>query len=125
MTLPPGWTEYKNLPSSGPFAADGAPLLELEEDLWQATDPSGRFVLDVGWYPEGDEAGAFTCVLIEDGDWEAPLSKHRTRSLEAVREWVERGVSRVQGMGVRTHSTSTAFGRRDGVDGTASSGIHG
>lgn len=45
---------------------------ELKEDLLQATFPKNE-LLDIGWYPEFCENGAFRVSLIQDLDWEHPL----------------------------------------------------
>ena len=44
----------------------------LKEDLLQV-EYGEHLLLDVGWYPEFDEEGAFQVVVIEDRDWETPL----------------------------------------------------
>jgi hypothetical protein len=64
-------------PFGRPTAAE---VPHLTEDLLQAIAPDGR-VLDVGWYPSGDEAGCFVVLLVADGRWDEPLARHEARTV--------------------------------------------
>ncbi|MGF6112267.1 hypothetical protein [Pseudomonas frederiksbergensis] len=65
----------------------------LKEDLLQV-EYGEHLLLDVGWYPEFDEDGAFQVVVIKDRDWGQPqwtgraktLAELTTRLTEAQRE---------------------------------------
>jgi len=50
---------------------------DLKEDLAQVEYPRG-IVLDVGWY--GPHNG-FIILIVRDGDWHAPLVRHRAATL--------------------------------------------
>jgi hypothetical protein len=45
---------------------------ELKEDLLQASFRLGQ-ILDIGWYPEFSEQGAFRVSLISNRNWESPI----------------------------------------------------
>lgn len=125
--LPPGWVETGTLPSRNPATqTDPDAFASLDEDLWMAESPGGRFLLDVGWYPEGDASGAFTCVLVEGGDWEQPTSRLRTRELPAVRAWVDKNLVRV--VSILSNSSGVhALGTRSYIQGSrrwSAEGIH-
>ena len=45
---------------------------ELQEDLAQVEYPGG-VVLDIGWYPEFSERGAFNVYVVSNDDWDHPL----------------------------------------------------
>ncbi|WP_415773403.1 hypothetical protein [Pseudomonas sp. LB3P38] len=65
----------------------------LKEDLLQV-EYGAQWLLDVGWYPEFDEAGAFRVAVIKDQDWAHPqwtgqaqtLAELTARLTEAQRE---------------------------------------
>lgn len=63
---------------------------QLTEDIWQFKLPDGS-LLDIGWYPDSDPNGAFTCFHISKEDpeaWGKPLSEIRTRILSEVFTWI-------------------------------------
>lgn len=47
-------------------------LDSLKEDMFQV-DYSGRFLLDIGWYPSFDENGCFQVRVLKDFDWGNPI----------------------------------------------------
>lgn len=51
----------------------------LTEDLLQVVYANG-YMIDLGWYPENDESGKFILQLINNGDWEKPIYKKKSRS---------------------------------------------
>lgn len=55
----------------------------LKEDLAQVEYPSGR-LLDVGWYPEFSETGAFSVKVIANGDWTQPLFERRCADVDSL-----------------------------------------
>lgn len=59
----------------------------LDTDLWTAKSPDGRFLLDVGWYPQGDPKGSFHCRVIEWNDWDSPSEQFSTRSTVEAAAW--------------------------------------
>lgn len=60
----------------------------LKEDLIQIVY-SDQFLIDVGWYPSFHENGKFTLILIQNGEWEKPIFKKRTRSIQEVKATIE------------------------------------
>ena len=65
----------------------------LREDLLQVEYKAGAYVLDVGWYPSGDETGAFGIVIVENGDWESPLYRWHTRDRDTLKTTLEEAVT--------------------------------
>ena len=64
----------------------GLRLEDLSEDLIQLR--SGRFIIDVGWYPEANPRGIFVCKIVKDEDWQLPMYEFSTNDLEGVRGFV-------------------------------------
>ncbi|WP_180699523.1 hypothetical protein [Pseudomonas crudilactis] len=54
----------------------------LKEDLLQASLPLEQ-IIDIGWYPEFSENGAFRISLISDQNWESPIYS------ESAKTWAE------------------------------------
>lgn len=75
-------------------ASDDARWDCFQEDLLQVENISEGRLLDVGWYPSRNSTGAFVARLLQgtigraygsggaDYDWQQPLWKLRTRSLQ-------------------------------------------
>lgn len=61
----------------------------LKEDLLQV-EYGAHLLLDVGWYPEFDERGAFRVAVIKDQDWQQPLLNEQARSLAQLGECLAR-----------------------------------
>ncbi|WP_314065390.1 hypothetical protein [uncultured Vagococcus sp.] len=40
----------------------------LKEDLFQV-EYKGRYIIDVGWYPEFDKDGSFKILVVKNYDW--------------------------------------------------------
>lgn len=55
-------------------------LEELNEDLIQV-EYGANYLLDIGWYPEGDANGAIIIQLIHENHWESPVI--RTEALDS------------------------------------------
>lgn len=53
----------------------------LKEDLAQVEHPGGT-VIDVGWYPEFQEDGAFLVLVVAGGEWERPLARRRCATID-------------------------------------------
>lgn len=68
-------------------------LNALKEDLLQV-EYGEHWLLDVGWYPEFAEHGAFRVAVIKDQDWQQPLSSEQAHSLGQLRDCL----ARAQGM---------------------------
>jgi hypothetical protein len=69
---------------------DWTPTIEdeehLTEDFYQFR--SGRWIVDAGWYPQGDVQGHFRCVVVLDNKWDRPLEVLETRDPEAMERWM-------------------------------------
>lgn len=76
------------------FLDPRTPILEqvdhLKEDLAQIH--FGERVLDVGWYPEFSEEGAFVVMVVYASDWEEPLFKESCKTVESLLSCLERAV---------------------------------
>jgi len=57
----------------------------LKEDMLQIALPDD-VLIDVGWYPSFDEAGAFHVLAIKAQNWDAPVAEVVTREIPGVKE---------------------------------------
>lgn len=60
----------------------------LKEDLFQV-DYFGRYIIDVGWYPEFNAKGNFTICLIKDCNWSDPILIKKCRDLNQLGEYMK------------------------------------
>ena len=67
----PGKVNYNtfSIDFNKPFAAQED---ELNEDLVQV-EYNDNYILDIGWYPEGDINGRIIIQLIHNSEWDNPL----------------------------------------------------
>lgn len=56
---------------------------ELNEDLIQV-EYKNNYILDIGWYPEGDEKGRIIVQLIHNNKWDKPIIKEECFEYETV-----------------------------------------
>ena len=103
LRIPGGWTETlhkleRGEPAELPPEDRAWPLCYTEDILRLHTDLSRRLnrrtqrqrlAIDLGWYPDGEPAGAFRLVAVIDSDWERPLLTFTSRSKAAVVETLE------------------------------------
>jgi hypothetical protein len=92
MNLPKGWTQVGELPAVGFDEADEAARAAFEEDILRIADPSGKNVVDVGWYPAEAASGRFVCRVIEDDAWDSPAEQFESRDLAKVSAWLSASV---------------------------------
>lgn len=88
--IPEGW-EVIGAPPPPVESAEAvtAEVLEaLTEDILQIRTPDSRFVVDLGWYPEGSRRGAFNCRLVIDENWRTPTQMYRTASSQRAVTWI-------------------------------------
>lgn len=85
---------------SGGMNFNGLPVWSFAfvQDLLQIHGHHSSLLIDVGWYPEGDEQGEYVLVLLEKNDrggfnWDIPKWEYRTRSLEDLLVEIERVTS--------------------------------
>ena len=69
----------------------------LREDLLQVAFEDDKFILDVGWYPEGDEEGSFVIVIVQDYKWDAPIFRSETKDLYQLRNLLIEAVKVAKG----------------------------
>lgn len=97
VTAPAGWLVWpgSQLPKIDPDDLEGDFTNLLTQDMAQLVSPDGHFIIDVGWLPDCNPSGAYTCVVIRDQRWERPLVKISTRSYEDVLRWVQKMIETI------------------------------
>ncbi|MDY3790954.1 MAG: hypothetical protein SOZ56_00595 [Oscillospiraceae bacterium] len=63
----------------------------LNEDLFQAS--SEDFIIDMGWYPEGDPAGKLRALLIKNHNWLEPVSEFEDNNAAMLEEHIRKLIS--------------------------------
>lgn len=58
----------------------------LREDLLQVSYGDDKYILDVGWFPEGELDGSFRVVIIENYNWDQPIFIKRVNSIDMLIE---------------------------------------
>ncbi len=58
-----------------------AQLTELNEDLIQV-EYNDNYLLDIGWYPEGDENGKMIIQLIHINQWDKPIIREEINNID-------------------------------------------
>lgn len=58
-------------------------LSELKEDLVQVCFP-GELLIDIGWYPEFSEEGAFLVTVVKGMDWERIIMLERSTTIRGL-----------------------------------------
>jgi len=78
----PGKVKYNsfNIDFGKPFIEQSE---ELNEDLIQV-EFDGNYILDISWYPEGDDKGMIIIQLIHNNDWGNPIIKESVLEAEAL-----------------------------------------
>lgn len=57
-------------------------IWSLKQDLLQVSYLAGKYVIDVGWYPDFALDGRFKAVVIVDANWQEPLHEVQCKSPE-------------------------------------------
>jgi hypothetical protein len=84
-----GWTvEFNNFYECEPDCC-GDLGEYLVEDLLQLTYSKSNIIIDLGWYPDGDEKGSYQLVLVKDYNWEKPLEHFDSRSTKEIVDKIE------------------------------------
>lgn len=60
----------------------------FREDLIQINFDN-KYLLDVGWYPELNEKGAFLVEVVKCFDWSNPIFEKRTKQLESLQGYIQ------------------------------------
>ncbi|MCR5630260.1 hypothetical protein [Eubacterium sp.] len=78
----PGKVNYNtfSIDFNKPFAAQED---ELNEDLVQV-EYNDNYILDIGWYPEGDINGRIIIQLIHNSEWDNPLVHEKCLDKESL-----------------------------------------
>lgn len=87
----PGKVTYNvfNIDFNKPFADQ---LEELNEDLIQIKY-GDDYLLDIGWYPEGNENGKIVIQVIYMFQWEKPIIREEVSSLNALLNCIKKIVN--------------------------------
>lgn len=72
-------------------------LSELKEDLLQV-DYLGRYLIDVGWYPEFSADGCFRVMVIEGHDWAKPVGEATCKTLPDLVVLLEKNVLLIESL---------------------------
>lgn len=93
--IPPCWRiVWNKLESPEPDSLtvdDPAWRFTLVEDIlfMKKENDSQTVSIDLGWYPDGDPAGAYGLVAILNDDWEDPILAFTSRSTQEIVETIE------------------------------------
>lgn len=68
----------------------------LNEDLLQV-DFAGKYLLDLGWYPESDPDGEFVILLLQDNNWSMPIFCARCTTPSMLKTCIQKAVDMVNG----------------------------
>ncbi|WP_433588151.1 hypothetical protein [Pseudomonas koreensis] len=68
---------------------------ELKEDLFQAALPFEQ-IIDIGWYPEFSEHGAFKVSLISNFNWEKPIYSEKAKDWAELKNAIKNTLKKVQ-----------------------------
>jgi hypothetical protein len=98
------------MPDIDPQRANDEQLELFDEDLLQMVDPTGTYIIDVGWYPAGSREGHFVCRVVRSDDWEWPLHQIETSNAKLVWQWLKKQVAEVRDMVGATGSFATKVG---------------
>jgi len=66
----------------------------FKEDMLQI-DFNNKYLIDVGWYPEFQENGAFLVIVIKDFDWENSLFEKRCQDLGTLKKYLQEAIDLV------------------------------
>ncbi|POA31028.1 MULTISPECIES: hypothetical protein [unclassified Pseudomonas] len=70
-------------------------LDELKEDLFQAALPFQQ-IIDIGWYPEFSEQGAFKVSLISNFNWEKPIYSEKAKDWTELKNAIKNTLKKVK-----------------------------
>lgn len=95
LRIPPNWkflwNKLETTEPAGLDPQDKAWLFTFVEDMvYLRRESKGQTVsIDLGWYPDGDPAGAYGLVAILDDNWQDLILEFTSRSTQAVAETME------------------------------------
>ncbi|MGG0179119.1 hypothetical protein [Gottfriedia acidiceleris] len=59
------------------------------QDLLRLSNSKFNLILDLGWYPDSNENGAYDLLLIKDYNWEMPLEYFESKNTKAIVDKIE------------------------------------
>ncbi len=83
-----------NIDFDKPFTSQ---LDELNEDLIQV-EYEGGIILDIGWYPEGDEKGLIVIQIIHNNEWDNPLNREEIKEKESFFKGINKSLHMIDSM---------------------------
>ncbi|EJM18543.1 hypothetical protein PMI21_02115 [Pseudomonas sp. GM18] len=100
------WTLKKIIELGGIITFDDIPHInqlidtsmivdDLKEDLFQAVFPHDQFI-DIGWYPEFCENGAFRISLIKANDWEHPAFSEKAKNWTDLNKEISNALNKLE-----------------------------
>ena len=110
MKVPKGWNVAGELPKVDLACCSPDELAQLDEDLLHLTDPSGAYILDVGWYPSGDPTGRYVAHLVHHADWGSPVTSIESSDAHSVERWLQGRIADVQLRSGRPGAFTTKVG---------------
>lgn len=91
LRLQTGWKiEFNNFTEYDINIHSKEHSFELCEDLLQIYNEKSGLIIDLGWYPSGDEFGSYKLFLIKNFNWDSPLEEVVTRSKNDVINYIEK-----------------------------------
>ncbi|GLH18730.1 hypothetical protein N7632_17315 [Pseudomonas atacamensis] len=79
------------------------PTDKLREDLLQASFPHEQ-IIDIGWYPEFSEHGAFRISLIANQNWNSPIYTETAKTLDDLEKALDNTLDKVKKLKASTRS---------------------
>jgi len=64
----------------------------FKEDLIQIHFNEGKYIIDVGWYPEFNEKGSFVISVINDYDWNNPIFEKNGKSVDHLIMYINKAI---------------------------------
>ncbi|MCI9513123.1 MAG: hypothetical protein HFF61_02165 [Oscillospiraceae bacterium] len=85
------WNKLESLEPDDLTEDDPAWQFTLVQDILYMRKQSGgqTVAIDLGWYPDGDPAGAYRLEAILDDNWENPILECTSRSTREIVETME------------------------------------
>lgn len=67
-------------------------IFSLKEDLFQV-NYFDKYLIDVGWYPEFDEAGSFNICIVEIYNWSDLIFQKKCKDLNQLNQYMLESVN--------------------------------
>lgn len=66
-----------------------------KEDLIQISFDNGKYIIDIGWYPEFDEKGSFIISTIQTYDWGNPLFEKKCKDKNLLIKYIKEAINKI------------------------------